>query len=626
MQMRHFRNHDRTESRDYAYQHSRQFRGSGIVAHRCRPGDESEHNRVQIHVNTGNEVQDEDAEGRTEMPENIQFLQTERLAADVLPEAEKVEDVVPGRNQHGVEGIKHQVVTGTDENEKAYSGYGLDYEIPDGYVAEFFHPLVKPFAADDGKEQLETEQQEKRDVRPDFSDSQTQHCHYGITGQRKQKVEQKYLHGCFCLSGSIVPDTGYLPDCIQGDAYACKKRDVGNDGREKLYLPDTVSQQDDRTYYNVPVVMEGESILNEDNLMITSRSTSTVSVHLSGPRGELNKITNSNSLTVKADLSKITEPGDDIALAYTVVYPSNVNGSSLTEESRNPQAIYVDVDYRRTKEIPVQVSWTGSRSEDYIYDTENAVLDNPTITVAGPAAVVDQIDHAQIEVDLSEQVKSISQSYRYTLCDAAGEPVDAQQIVTSVEEVRLDMQIQRIKELDLVVDVVYGGGATASNTEITLSQETLRVSGGEAVLSELGDSFTVCTINLADVERSSTELTFPINLPEGVTNQTGVSELTVKIRISDVMTKEVTIENFRVVNVPEGLSAEIITASLTVKVRGPADEITSLEEEDIVAEADFTNAEVGTATYRVVVIFPEGFEDVGALKTNSVTAMVQAGE
>lgn len=393
-----------------------------------------------------------------------------------------------------------------------------------------------------------------------------------------------------------------------------------------LYVVNTVSQQDDRTYYNVPVVMEGESILNEDNLMITSRSTSTVSVHLSGPRGELNKITNSNSLTVKADLSKITEPGDDIALAYTVVYPSNVNGSSLTEESRNPQAIYVDVDYRRTKEIPVQVSWTGSRSEDYIYDTENAVLDNSTITVAGPAAVVDQIDHAQIEVDLSEQVKSISQSYRYTLCDAAGEPVDAQQIVTSVEEVRLDMQIQRIKELDLVVDVVYGGGATASNTEITLSQETLRVSGGEAVLSELGDSFTVCTINLADVERSSTELTFPINLPEGVTNQTGVSELTVKIRISDVMTKEVTIENFRVVNVPEGLSAEIITASLTVKVRGPADEITRLEEEDIVAEADFTNAEVGTATYRVVVIFPEGFEDVGALKTNSVTAMVQAGE
>ena len=393
-----------------------------------------------------------------------------------------------------------------------------------------------------------------------------------------------------------------------------------------LYVVNTVSQEDDRTYYNVPVVMEGESILNEDNLMITSRSTSSVSVHLSGGRGELNKITNSNGLTARVDLSKIKEAGEDIPLTYTVVYPSNVNSSALTEESRNPQYVYVDVDYRRTKEIPVVVSWTGTRSENYIYDTENAVLDNPTITVAGPAAVVDQIDHAQIEVDLSEQVKSISESYRYTLCSAAGEPVDAEQVVTSVEEVRLEMQIQRIKEVSLVVDVVYGGGATAENTRITLSQDTLRVSGGEAVLAELGDSFTVCTIRLADVENASSKLTFPITLPEGVTNQTGVSEVTVTVQISGVTTKEFTVENFRALNVPEGLSAEIINASLTVKVRGPADEITKLTEEDITAEVDFANAEVGTATYRANIVFGEGFSNVGALKTNSVTATVQAEE
>ncbi len=393
-----------------------------------------------------------------------------------------------------------------------------------------------------------------------------------------------------------------------------------------LYVVNTVSQQDDRTYYNVPVVMEGESLLNEDNLMVTSRSVSSVSVHLSGPRGELNKITNSNGLTVKVDLSKINEPGEDIDLVYTVVYPSNVNSSALTEESRNPQVISVDVDYRRTKEIPVTVSWTGTRSENYIYDTENAVLDNPTITVAGPAAVVDQIDHAQIEVDLSEQVKSISESYRYTLCDVNGEPVDAEQVVTSVEEVRLEMQIQRIKEVSLVADVVYGGGATAENTRITLSQDTLRVSGGEAVLAELGDNFTVCTIRLADVENASSKLTFPITLPEGVTNQTGVSEVTVTVQISGVTTKEFTVENFRALNVPEGLSAEIINASLTVKVRGPADEITKLTEEDITAEVDFANAEAGTATYRANIVFAEGFSNVGALKTNSVTATVQAEE
>ena len=101
----------------------------------------------------------------------------------------------------------------------------------------------------------------------------------------------------------------------------------------------------------------------------------------------------------------------------------------------------MDVDYRRVTEIPVLIKWTGNRSEDYIYDTENAVLDNNTVTISGPASVVDTIDHARVEIDLTEQVESISQNYRYTLCDADGNPVDAEQITTNVEEVRLEMQL-----------------------------------------------------------------------------------------------------------------------------------------------------------------------------------------
>ena len=254
------------------------------------------------------------------------------------------------------------------------------------------------------------------------------------------------------------------------------------------------------------------------------------------------------------------------------------------------------------------------------------VLDNPVITIIGPAAVADQIDHAEIEINLSEQVESISQSFRYTLCDAEGEPVDAEKITTSVEEVRLDMQIQRIKEMDLVVEVVYGGGATEENTSIALSPETIRVSGGEAVLAELGETYTVATINLADLDKNSNELKFPISLPEGVTNQTGVTEATVSVRFANLVTKEFIIDDFQIVNLPEGMTAEIINANLTVKVRGPAAEISKLTEKDISVVVDFSAAEVGTATYKASIVFSEGFEHVGALKTNAVSATVQAAE
>ncbi|MBQ2928556.1 MAG: hypothetical protein IJD98_08310 [Oscillospiraceae bacterium] len=392
-----------------------------------------------------------------------------------------------------------------------------------------------------------------------------------------------------------------------------------------LYVITNVSEQTDWTFYDIPVFREGEAVLSERNLMVTDISANTVSLHLYGSRDDLNKIDSKNT-SVRIDLSTIQEPGEKISLNYKPSYPSDVSANAFEIKDKNPASIIVSVDYRRTYEIPVQVQWTGTRSENYIYDTENYVLDYPTVTITGPAAVADTIHHAEIEVDLTGKVESISESFRYTLCDIDGNPVDAQQITTNVEEIRLNAQIHRIKEMQLAADVIYGGGATSLNTTVSIEPKAIRVSGGEAVLAELGDVFTVCTINLAEIERSSPDIRYTITLPEGVTNQTGVSEAVVSVRITGLKTKEFTVENFRIDNVPEGMKAEIINANLTIKVRGPEEEISALKEQDITAVVDFSNAEVGTATYKANIIFSEKFPNVGAMKTNSVSATVQLAE
>lgn len=388
-----------------------------------------------------------------------------------------------------------------------------------------------------------------------------------------------------------------------------------------LYVVNNVSGEDDITFNNIPVVREGESILNEQNLMITELSTETVSLHLAGSRDDLNKVDSSN-MSVKINLSNIKEPGEKIPLPYTPSYPVTVANTALEVVNKSPSVIFVSVDYRRTFEIPVSVKWTGTRSENYLYDTENYTLDYSTITITGPAAVADQIDHAQILIDLTNRSESFSESFRYTLCDKEGNPVDARQITTSVEEILLGVQIQQIKEVDLVADVVYGGGATPENTTITLSPEIIRVSGGAAVLDELGDTYTVCAINLADIEKTSNELKYTINLPEGVTNQTGVSEVVVTVRFSGLRTKDVVVDNIEMINVPEGMSAEIINATLSVRVRGPEAEISALTEKDISAVVDLSAAEVGTATYKAVIKISGEYPNVGAMKTSSVSATV----
>ncbi|MDO5400663.1 MAG: CdaR family protein [Eubacteriales bacterium] len=391
-----------------------------------------------------------------------------------------------------------------------------------------------------------------------------------------------------------------------------------------LYVVNNVSQEDSTTISGIPVIWEGEAVLNDNNLMLTHVSAETVSLHVSGARSELSKI-NAGNIFIKCDISKINEPGEKIPLLYTYAFPGDVPSNALQVESRNPGVLYVNVDYRRTKEVNVAVKWTGTRSEDYLYDTENAKLDYNTVTVVGPAAVADQITQAVIEVDLSQRTESISESFRYTLCNADGEPVDAEQIVTNVEEIRMDMSIQRIKDLNLAVDVIYGGGATPNNTSVKLAMESIRVSGSAAALDALGDTLTVCSINLAEVERSR-EDTYPIVLPEGVTNQTGVGEVLVSIRFSGLRTKEFTVENIQSVNVPEGMAAEIIGANLTVKVRGSEAEINALTAEDITAVVDFTDAVAGTATYKASISFSDSFKNVGALKTSAVSATVRPAE
>ena len=388
-----------------------------------------------------------------------------------------------------------------------------------------------------------------------------------------------------------------------------------------LYVVNNVSKEDDITFNNIPVVREGESILHEQNLMITELSTESVSLHLAGSRDDLNKLDSSNT-SVKINLSNIKEPGEKIPLTYTPSYPVSVANTALEVVNKSPSVIFVSVDYRRTFEIPVYVKWTGTRSENYLYDTENYTLDYTTVTITGPAAVADQIDHAQILIDLSERTESFSESFRYTLCDAEGNPVDAKLITTSVEEVQLGVQIQQIKEIDLVADIVYGGGAAPSNTTVTLSPEVIRVSGGAAVLEELGDTYTVCSINLADIEKSSNELKYTINLPDGVINQTGVSEVVVTIRFSGLKTRDFVVENIEMINVPEGMVAEVINANLTVRVRGPEAEISALKESDITAVVDLSAAETGTATYKAVIKISDEFPNVGAMKSSSVSATV----
>ena len=391
-----------------------------------------------------------------------------------------------------------------------------------------------------------------------------------------------------------------------------------------MYVITTVSPNSKTTISNVEVDFEGESWLLENrNLMITDGMDTTVDLELSGNRSDLNKLNRSN-ITLKVDLTKIYEAGET-ELSFTPGYPSDVSPSAITVDSRNPASIRLKVEKRLTREIPVNVVFTGAVPEGFIADTENALLDYPVVNIKGPASVVELIEQARIDVDMEDRTESLSENYRYTLCDGEGNPVEVELVTTDVAEVHLDVKVQRFQEIPLKLNVVYGGGATEGYTRYEIKPKSIRVSGSEAVLADLTE-IVLGTVNFAEM-REDTQLTFPINLPEGVTNLTGITEVTADISFVGLSIKEYTVEKIAVVNVPEGLAYELMNEVVKVTLRGPVALINQIDAEDIVVTVDLSGKEIGASTVKAhIAIKGDKFTDVGALGTHSVSVTLKEAE
>ena len=391
-----------------------------------------------------------------------------------------------------------------------------------------------------------------------------------------------------------------------------------------LYVVNYISPESEATFYNIPVVFEGETALTtERNLIITDISSTTVNMKISGNRSDLNKV-NSSNIVIKIDLTKVYDPGET-QLTYSYSFPGDVPQGALNVEHKFPSTITITTDAKKTREIPVKVVYSGSAPEGFITDTENAVLDYAFVNVTGPSTVVEQIDHARIDVDLSGRNESINESFVYTLCDKESKPVNAEQIVTDVAEIYMKLAIQRFQEVMLKLNITYGGGTDESNVTVDMAPQSIRVSGSEKMLEELTE-LVVGSIDLSTID-ADTSLTFPINLPEGITNLSGVTEVTATIDFDNLISKKFTVSNIQVVNVPEGMEYDLMNEALEVTLRGNAVLIGMLSADDISAVVDLSGKEPGTFTVKAsIIISNSNFASIGEMGTHSVSVTLTEAE
>lgn len=393
-----------------------------------------------------------------------------------------------------------------------------------------------------------------------------------------------------------------------------------------MYVVTVVNPEFEDTFYNIPVVLENEEVLRENGLMVMTDEIPKVTLKLSGNRADMIKL-NSSNITLKVDLSKIHSPGQQ-NIGYSISYPGDLLNNAFVIVAQTPKQIGLNIAEWKSKEVDVQVAFTGAVPEQYIAFKENATLDNPRVTVTGPAAVIDEIATAQIQVDLENRTESIlDESYVFTLLNEKGEEVDASRVKSNVSEVSYSLKIQRWKDIELRLDILPGGGLTAEDCQILIDPVTIRVSGSEQVLDKLDHLILNKTepVDLGLLKEDFIQQ-YEIVMPEGVTNLSEKSTANVTVQLPAMELRQFIVTDIQVINVPVGMRVALTTLEKTVEVRGFASVLDSMTESSLYILVDFTGAQVGMGEYKATVHLEDGLESgVGVVGSYTVMATVSAG-
>lgn len=380
-----------------------------------------------------------------------------------------------------------------------------------------------------------------------------------------------------------------------------------------VYVITVERTETEQMFYNVPVIIDGESVLEDRGLKISSDTDLSVTLRLNGNRSVLNKL-RSSDITVLVDVTRITEAGKK-QLNYDVSFPGDIQDSSIEVISKDPATISMTVVQWESKEIPIQTQLPGTLPESYIIDHQNIQLDSGSVTIVGAKDVVDQIAMAKVVVDMDGRTESVEERVNVILCDSKGLPVgDVSSVTPEPYRILVKVPVLMVRDIQLQLPVTEGGGLTAEDVEVTMEYDTITVSGSPAVVSKLGDTLTLGTIDLSQENESFTDREYPVKLPEGVRNISGFDTVKVSLTLPPVKVKEISVDRdrFEYINLPEGMKEpKFRNQKLDVWIRGRETILDKVQPTDIRVVVDLSNA-TQTGNYPVTITV-EGFTEVGVV-------------
>ena len=349
--------------------------------------------------------------------------------------------------------------------------------------------------------------------------------------------------------------------------------------------------KDTVTFNNIQVRLINTELLNEEGKVYEVLDNSNlVRVTVTGPQSIVKSELRRSDIVAEADMSKLTDI-NTIAITY---YCENISNDSV-EIKGNHDSVRLNVEDKTSKWIKLESKTIGDVASGYMIG--NVTLDQTNIEVTGPKSAISQVDHAGVDINVTDSTTSLSANVDIKLYDADDNELVLESVKKNVDSAYMTVEVLATKEVP--VEIEYMGvpedGYMATG-EVESSVPTVRIAGTVSTL--VGISAITVPEDRMNITGQSDNLVDIINLKEYLPANVRLADksfdgkITATVYIEPIVSKDLTVaaENISVTGVPDGMEAEITSTAeeYNITVSGLSRDVSILHDSSVTGILNLT--------------------------------------
>ena len=327
----------------------------------------------------------------------------------------------------------------------------------------------------------------------------------------------------------------------------------------------------------IPVELVNLDALTSSKLALTPNQEFYVTLKIEGNTNDINKIKKSD-FKVQVDLSEYAwKKGENKVPVSIEDYPITVS-----IRNTNTLTISINIEDMVEKSMPITSNINVTAKDGYFATTPKITPEE--IKISGAESVIEKVSKL-IVTDKKEDInEDITENYEIKPIDESGNEVLG--VTLSEKVAKVEIKVSKGKSVNINIPTTGQLPSVVKLKSIDSSRKTVELLGPKEILDNI-DVVNTNSIDLSTITGNK-DINLSVVLPEGVTVAKGEENLTARVNVISMITKEFSIK-ISTTGTNEGMKVLPSKESIKVIIKGYQDEIENVVEDNIIATLDISN-------------------------------------